>query len=275
MSFQILKYTKALLGLGILFLMVSACNNKKDDDSVLIFVSPISQSITAGSNEVITFKISAMSNNNPISRLRVDVKELGKYVTLIDSTVLTKNLNLDYDYVTKYYGSNTSLLFRFYVWDTNGNQAEGYKQVDVIVGNDQLLAEKTGINLYSKGSGGKDAYDIATNTLFYNGVGDSTNIDIIDTTGSSTLSRVWVSKTGGKFAIFKTGSGFNYSSATKTMIINAYENAQKADLVSNIEKNDVIIFYSQKRNIYAAILVKGVNDNTGRGDDYYEFNIKN
>jgi len=262
----------------LLFLIVAFINACKDDESpLLLFVTPGDVNIYAGTNEVITFKITCISNTSSLQNLVISEKVGDSYTVTIHDTALSgSERNIYFEYLTDYYIVTTEILLNFDLSDQN-DQVRLTKLI--IVEGNSLLIETAGHVMYSHESNLQDGYNLLIGTPLYTELSELNMIHIMDASVDSIngdiLSKKWISPAGIKFVRY---NDFNYANATKESVKQGYEIGIQHDYITNLEDEDIILtkIYDQidSVNTYIAIKLVGIEDNDLTDQDLYRFNIK-
>lgn len=255
---------------AVLFFLF-ACSG--DEPSIQLFVSPNSLNIIVNSGDVQEFVLKGTSSS-PVTRFRVTskLKNTPEKVEL-DSvfSAPSSNLNFSYYYRTPAFFKDTSIFIYFEITNQNGNNFKVGKQL-VLLGNAKPLNETTGWRIFPSGSGNnRNGFSIDSLQYASVGVSDSSRFDFYDPAADS-LSNEWISQTGGRFVRF---NDFNYSSASKNNLTEAFDAGVKLDKIRNLKTDDIIIFRKlngKGESLEAVIRITEIRE--GIPEPYYEFNIK-
>jgi hypothetical protein len=165
-----------------------------------------------------------------------------------------------------------SLTMNAVDYDNNSFQLKCFITV---TGGAQLLPELTGIVMWSALSGKPNALSLQNpSNVFLSNLADSADIDIYDYTSEeihgTSISRELRTNTDVYFA---KANNFNYSTATKVSVKNAFQSSISDKSVTELTANDVILF-CLRDSIYGVIQISEVVDNDNTNNDYYRFSIK-
>ena len=256
---------------------LSSC--KRENEIPVLLINPSGYNLTATSGDVITFGISATSDNSSLARLVVQSKRENSFtVTLKDSVLNGTSFFWNWEYMVAHSTEPYSELLTFTLYDANGEQMSTTRTLWVTL-SETVLAETSGHLFYSKSSGvhPESAFDLEERVqVIY--TTDSIRRDIQDNTvgGNEVLSRSWISPAGGRFVRFNS---FDYANATDVSVRNAFNSGIPLEQLDNVTSGDIIItrLGSLAPNIgfYAVLRITDVVDDTGTADnDRYVFNMK-
>lgn len=252
-------------------MLFSSCKKNKDEDDIIILVTTTPDKECYNSNETIVFEIESFANKGCVGSINVtSVSSYG--INIIFDTIINNN-RTDFYYLYKvpvFADSLQSVKLIFTGVCSTGNSSKMTKMFSVI-SEDIPLEEHGQFTMYSNCSSNKNGFSIELEQTVFSVI-DSVYCDIYDNTeaGSAVLSKEWHSKTGVLFARF---NDFNYESATRSSVMNAYENANKTSIMSNIS-NDDIIFVGRGNTALGVIKVMAVYDDEGYETDRYNFYLK-
>ncbi|MFN3405581.1 MAG: hypothetical protein ACK40G_15895 [Cytophagaceae bacterium] len=239
--------------LFVFFLFILSCKEK--EEYLLLTSSPSELNIIAEPRTVVGIQFHASSSDKALTKFTVTKKiDAGSTNTILDLPVSGKQFSYLFQDSIPGLTKETEYFYTFTIRDAGGKTTTVLKKI-VIKITDEPLTGTTGHQLFAKGTGEMDAYDVLNGTSMFSLIGDSTKMDIQDTTTTNELKRVLRSFTGGKFVRF---NGFDFANATKVKLEEAYNSGAKFDLINNVQEGDIILFYSQKRNFFAAIRINQI-----------------
>ncbi len=251
-----------------------ACEGEKESGIILI-VKPEGLVRNAEVGEKILYSMEAYSNEGMVEKLSMSSydTEQGLQVVL-DSIIGKSRINLTYQYTVPQLKDTTNVKIFFTASNEYGETVEIQKFVKVS-GGEAALAELTGITMYAKPSGRPDAYHLESEQLVNSHTVESDSLlDIYawqdSTANEDILSREWRSHTGIHFIRFNS---FNYATATKSGLENAYSSGIKMNYIRNLQAEDIIIFGDEHQALGIIKLIY-VFDEPGKMDDRYIFNLK-
>ena len=262
-----------------IFLMVSVFINACSDDTLkqpLVTTTPTDLNLYAKTGDVVSVNIKVQSDV-ALSRFYITSKIDNSFqTTTLDSSISTKEFNINYEYQIPASASGKSIIFTYNAVDVDGNAGKDIKRIVVSADTSVILVETAGHQIFSgKSLNHKDAYDLESNAIKYSALADSSSRDIqdnpLDTTSNLSLS--WISPAGGKFVRF---NGFDYANATDISSSNAYASGAKVDIMDNIQLNDILItkLGSISTNKYVVLKITNITDAPGKEFDSYSFSIK-
>lgn len=262
-----------LLAVGILFIS-NSCNN--DDEFLILDVVPQGIFNVYGVDDPVIFFVRAQSSEANLNNFIIKVREENEAVK---TTVLDSSINgafFEYSFSFPRPQDRTRLYdFEFNVSNNAGKVVKQFRSARIIFDSTEVpLTETTGHRIYPKLTQNPDGFDIAARQAVFTDTTllDSNSVDIYEVPDTTVnLTYIWRSQTNGKFVRF---NGFDYPNATLSKVMEAYESGQKLDQMINIREDDIIIFHSAERNIYAAIKIDEIEVGDSVTNAYYEFNLK-
>jgi len=256
----------------ILGAVVSSCS--KEDDPLVISVSPLGSIIKTNAGDIIGFEANCKGTTR-LKSFRITIKEQNKYSkTLFDTTLEVKSFSYHYEYkIPEYSDSITENDIFFSVIDEDGNEEKAAKIIYVSSTAHAALEEYSGLVLYSGKSGKENACNINSVRTMRSADSDSSTIDLVDCSDGNTLSRKWMSQSGLKFVKFNS---LDYANASSLSLENAYESGIKTAFVDNLQEEDIIItkYTGGSSSGYAAVKVSLIVDQDSCLTDRYIFSIK-
>lgn len=255
------------------FLLYS-CEDEQESEMIMI-IKPDELAKMAKAGEKILYTIETYSNSGNIRNLKFTTYDpVNGMLGILDSVTDRSRVRFDFQYTVPQFTDTTDIKIRFEAVDEWGYSVSVQRYLKV-AGGEIILKELTGITLYSSASGRPDAFNIGQEQLVNSHTveGDSL-LDIYawqdSTADLSVLSREWRSGSGLKFTRF---NGFNYSTATRLSVENAYASGIKLNYIADIKADDVILFGNDRRALGIIKLIY-VFDDPGAADDRYIFNLK-
>lgn len=265
-----MRYT-VLSALAIATLLFG-CVSEKDASDVILLLDQSTYTVTEG--DLVRFGIETWTINDRLDRLEISSYDRVNGKSELD-TIHLGSVRYVGEYLYRAPETDTDSLvveLTFISYDNTSHSAQVHTYLNVI-NKDALLAESaTSVLMYSPASGKPDGFSLHALQPVYVSSADDADIDIYVPASAEPdrLSDEWKSKSGLKFVKM---SGVDYSTITRDRLWALYSNAIKSDVVKNIGTGDVIVVGTD----YAAagiILVTGVFDEDGAGNDRYMFNVK-
>jgi hypothetical protein len=266
------KFSIFILTLVLAGLMLS-CKKEEKVEPVRLTVLPSESFLSAASNQVLNFNIKG-NGDVSLSKFKITYKEgNGPLVTLLDSALTTKQLSTLFSFQIPNYGlQNMYLSFYFELYDSEGNEKVQAKGVNVLVAN-RPLSEMVNHEMYSKASGKPNAFDLRDGQAIYLSSPPTPIMNISDTVTLDSLSKTWISPSGG---LFVKKNNFDYDNATLLSVKNDFEGGAKSNKVLNLAPGDIILFRQMYgvEAFYAVIKMTAINNPVGLENDRYTFAVK-
>ncbi len=230
-----------LLILYCAFLFSACTEEKKEISEIAVFISPSSSEIKPlKSRDKLPFTLDFYTQNDYIQRLLiVSFNKEQAYDTLLDKTWVEYVQSYDFVYEAPAVRSDSlSINLDFYAWDNAGNKCEVNRKF--LLKNESVLAgEFSGIVLRSTESGYPDALYFASPSKTFNSVLslDTIPADMylnVDEDFNAALSSE-------SYAKFVRNNSFDYAAATSVSIQAVYENSKKADIINDLQINDIVL----------------------------------
>jgi hypothetical protein len=269
-----LKNANFLAIIGILFLF-SNCNNN-EDPLLILDVDPSSLTTSFSVKDPILFYIRAQSTEVELSNFTTLIREESEstFTTKVD-TSLSGNLFESIVTFDRPLDKDRKYFIQFIIRNKEGKEVKQLKtSIFRYDSTSVLLVESQGHRIYPKLTQEPDGFDILNRTRVYSDSALNSNspIDIYEVPDTVIkLSNIWRSNTNGKFVRF---NGFDYPNATLKSLTDAFESGEKLDQIVGFSENDIILFRSIERNIYAAIKIDEIEKGDSLTNPYYEFNLK-
>ena len=267
--------SKGFILFSTIVFLFSGCK-KKQDDSPLLFITPDDIILSYPMGEVVTFTISAKAPAG-LSNFKISYKEPGTFSqTILDSTLSGgENFNINYEYKIPAQSSAYTMDLYFIFTDKNGELLSGARRINVSSSND-TLPEYAGNVFYSKKSGQQDSYDLIDRVAEYSGSAPASIRDVQNDgtyDSSDSLARAWVSPSGAKFVRF---NGYDYTNATYSSVVNAYNSSVQMDTIRNLQQGDILFMKITRNSVdsYMVLKLTSIFDLPGASNDTYIFSIK-
>ncbi|HIZ85692.1 MAG TPA: hypothetical protein IAC04_04295 [Candidatus Coprenecus stercoravium] len=253
-------------------IIIFGCVSEKDASDVILLIDQ--SAYTASEGETVRFEIETWTIHDRMDRIEISSYDSERGKTDLDTLALSdKRQTVEYFYkVPESESDSLTVELSFTAYD---NQAHSQKVTTFvhIVSKDAVLSEAaTSVTIYSPASGKPDGFSLLTLQPVYASSTEDSDADICvpESSDPGQLSDKWKSKSGLKFAKM---TGVDYPTITRNRLWALYSNALKAESVNDIETGDVIMIGTDL-SVIGIILVTGVYDEEGSGNDRYMFNIK-
>ncbi len=220
-----------------------SCDEDKDDLSdVAILVSPKAETgVVLFSGEKARYQLDFYTTHERVSRMKVrSFNAVEGELTLLDTTFAAKPSTYDFIYTAPYVSRDSiDVLLTFEAWDDAGSQCEVRRNVTV-KSQSAIIAEKSGIVLWSPQSGRADALSFSdpSQTFNWRSSPDSVNADIYLTANDGFTLLSLRSNTKAKLV---RNNSFDYASATALGTQIVYESSRRSDLIDQLNTNDIIL----------------------------------
>ncbi len=271
---QLIKRNANLLfAIGILLISPS-CND--DNDFLILDVVPQDIFKVYPIDEPVIYFTRSQSSTENLSRFTIAVREENEVNRSIVFDTAISGSFFEYNFgFPRPLDQSREYDFEFKVYTVDGKSTTQFRSALIIFDSLEVpLTETTGHRIYPKLTQNPDGFDLINRVAVFTDTAllDTNSVDffeLADTTEN--LTRIWRSKTNGKFVRF---NGFDYPNATLSKLIEAYESGQKLDQMINIQEDDIIIFHSSERAVYAAIKIDEIEIGDSVTNAFYEFNLK-
>jgi len=271
-----MKTTKKILIFAFAIFFVS-CEKENDASEVAILLKSgvVTQHAAAGNK--IAYNIEAYSLHSTLKEFSIKSFD-GEYGEIVLFETKPDEAKFSYNFVYNvpaFSKDSVPVVLTMRAIDYNNNSFNLKCHV-IVTGGAQLLQEMSGIVMYSGLSGNADAFSLQNpSQVFLRSLADSAMIDVYAYEGenpeTTTLFREWRTNTN---VLFAKVNSFAYSTATLVSVKNSFNASVKDKFVKNLQPNDIILFGQQDKNIFGAIQITEIVDNTGTNNDYYRFSIK-
>lgn len=258
----------------IIFILAAAaltsCFTDKED-KVILLVNCSEQSPKSG--QIVKFDIETFTTDNSrLSELRIKSFDT-EHGTLELETIPVSVKRFEYSYlytVPAFREKDTPLELNFVSQSESGNVQSVIMKFTI--SSSQLLAERSGITLYSPQSGHPDAFSLRMMQPVSTAESDDEDIDIYipGSDDENTLARALRSKTNIRFS---RANNFNYSSATAFSLNETYASSIRYNSIEGLEMNDVILF-GRDDTALGVMKIVAITDETGSSNDCIILNIK-
>lgn len=230
----------AKIGLVAGALLLAMCTNNTDSDEINISVTPEADNVAslyAGEKSLYEVKIESPST----FRLKITTFEQQNGLnTMVDTMFNSSIANFSYVFTApELLREKCEVRITFTATDAEGNEATTIRKANVH-SRGISLEEITGIVLYSPESGRPDALslnDVSRPFILAESPRPDT-ADVYLASNPDFSNITMCSNTDTKFIRMNT---FNYSSATAAAVVSAYDNSVHADIVNNVQVNDIIV----------------------------------
>jgi hypothetical protein len=269
---------KKIIQYTLLIFIISSCK-QEEIDQLLLSITPDIIQIIKSPDEVISFGIVAKSDKK-ITQLLITEREENsiEFDTLSIKNFSATNYTTQFLYKLKELQKDTTLSYiTFNITQEDGTSKNVVKRI-LNIKKARNLTEKTGNIFHSHKivAQKQDAYNLVEAKSEFSTIADKSLLHIVDDTtsnNSETISKTWVSFSGGKF---RRDNNFDYVNATSISLRNAFETGQQVDKITSLQKGDIILFRNSKNGVYSyyAVKITAIEDQTGTENDSYEFNYK-
>ncbi|QNL20827.1 hypothetical protein HZR84_02330 [Hyphobacterium sp. CCMP332] len=262
-----------LFAIGILLIPLS-CND--DNDFLILDVVPQDIFKVYPIDEPVIFFTRSQSSTDNLSRFTIAVREENEVNRSIvfDSAISGSFFEYNFGF-PRPLDQSREYDFEFKVYTSDGKSTTQFRSALIIYDSLEVpLTETTGHRIYPKLTQNPDGFDLINRVAVFTDTAllDTNTVDIYELADTTVnLTRIWRSNTNGKFVRF---NGFDYPNATLSKLIEAYESGQKLDQMINIQEDDIIIFHSSERAVYAAIKIDEIESGDSVTNAFYEFNLK-
>jgi hypothetical protein len=272
-KYLIKKNANLLIAIGILLIPLS-CNN--DEDFLILSVNPTQIFDVYEVDEPVVYFVRAQSSESNLSNMLITVREESEAqnTPLLDTAISGSFFETSISF-PRPLDQTRRYNFEFTVTNTNGKKVTEFRSARIVFDSTEIpLTETTGHRIYPKLTQRPDGFDILNRVSVFTDTAllDTNRVDIFELPDTTTnLTYIWRSNTNGKFVLF---NGFDYPNATLSSVIEAYNSGEKLDQIVNIREDDIYLFHSQERAIYAAIKIDEIEVGDSVTNAFYEFNLK-
>lgn len=262
---------KRILTAAFLIVVVLLAGCDDDESPLVVTVNPQTLNLVEESGNNLFFQIEIKSKEL-INQFTIKQKDTEHgIIILLDSVPLDKNLFFDYTYKLPFYADSTEVMLEFTA-KSNGYFTTIARRI-LIRNSRELLNEFSGNVFFSSLSGKANGFNIKQMQNVFSKVEPDSLIDFmdssIDSINGNQLSRKWISPAGLKFVRF---TDFNYATATREGVSEAYNVATKYNFVANLNDEDIIMV--GRSEAYAVIKITQIVDADSTLNDKYYFNLK-
>ena len=247
--------------------------NDKDSDPIIFILTPFELLIPADTDKNINFELKIESESSLATLTIRQQDNINGIITLLDSIIGTNKLNYTFYYKTPVMPDSTIVNLIFSVSDVSNNTLTLSRRI-LILEEEVLLSESTGHVMFSALSGKYSAFNIdLRQPLSKNDHPDSLlhfADKSIDSIHFNAFSREWYSPAGLNFVRFQ---GFNYPTATKRKLQDAYDAGIKLTSVRDLLDDDIILL-GKSDIALAAIYITQIIDADSTLNDKYIFSVK-
>ena len=258
-----------LFSLLIMVLFLTGCEN--DESPVVIIINPADANMEGNANDFLYFNVEIRCIE-PISSFLIQQKDATHgIVSLFDSIPDVDKINCAYSYKIPTYKDSSEVFLEFIAKSKNYSSTLSKR---ILIHNEEILLEEfSGNVIFSALSGKADAFSLKMNQSVFSKNEPDSLVDIMDASTDSidnnVLSRKWISKSGMKFVRFED---FNYSTATRQGVKDAFQIASKYNFISDLKTEDIILIGKDEAS--AALKITQIIDEDSVLNDKYYFNIK-
>lgn len=271
---------KRILTYLLLVLTAAGCGMDDDASTVILYVTPSAGTVNSG--EKIYFDIDARTLNNEITEFRVSSFDAVEGETEIMTTNPgSKSYSHKLTYVAPAVISDSAKVeIIFHASDETGASSTVSYMIKVMDGEGGMLAEKSGITLYSPLSGNNDGFSFRTLQPLKASDADEEDVDLyfmLESQEDSFPMR-WGTKTD---IVFSKANNYDYASATRNGLRSVLKNSIRTNTVDNLSIDDVILVGREERtdssyrlDAVGAMKVIAIFDEEGTSLDRMLLNIK-
>lgn len=243
------------LFMGLIFL-IGSCNEDTPLLSTSLFPGDRILEISPGSQVTISFSGRATHQNLERVSIWRTSSSTGKQILL--DTVVNQG-SFEYLHKVIHSGFTDSIFYQLSFSCTGSESGESVKSINIIELPDSSVTplRNNEYSLYTEPDARENAFSLELKGVRYNPPLADNMVSFRDSTSKDSLSLVWVSPKGGEFVRY---NNFNFNSATKQAVEQAYLLGSPLNLVSGIQEGDIIL-YSEiiaGKRVYAAILVSRI-----------------
>lgn len=255
-----------LLVSGIFF---SGCED--EESPLVVTISPETLNLSEESGNNLFFQIEVKGKES-VSHFTIKQKDTEHgIINLFDTISDKKSLFFDYAYKLPFYADSTEVILEFTA--KSFNHTTTIARRILIRNNRELLNEYSGNVFFSSLSGKANGFNIKRMQNLFSKVEPDSLIDImdssIDSVNGNQLSRKWSSPAGLKFVRF---TDFNYATATREGVSEAFNVATKYNFITNLADEDIIMV--GRAEAVAVIKITQIVDADSTIGDKYYFNLK-
>jgi hypothetical protein len=251
-----------------------ACNKEKPSKVVILFSTTDSLSNVKGGDKLL-FHIQSFANEDVIKNIQVTSYDTEYGAIVVFDTLLNmEKFTYDFQYTVPDYSESQMLVkLTFRVFAPDNTSSSVYTNLNVNENNPTLSAKEGNI-MYSANSNNKNGFTVELMQTLYVETSDPNQIDIYDyydtLSVSTVLTREWRSQTGVLFAKF---NDFNFATARKKDVKQAFESAAKYTAVKDLAEGDIILI-GKNQTALGVIQITAIFDEAGSANDRYIFSVK-
>lgn len=219
------------------------------------------------------FEINTFSNDDIVKKLSICSEDAKRGILVLKDTMLNvSSFRCTYVYTVPAFEDTTQMDLRFRVFASDDSYSTTWQHLTVC-GRENTLASLDNYTLYSGSSRNQDAFSLELEQVLYSSSADARFIDMMDM-GNDTLTgeflRTWTSMTGLSFSRF---NDFDYETATRSSVEDAYAVSTKYSELRNIQDNDIVLL-GRSDTAVGVIKFLAVFDEEGVENDRYLFSLK-
>ncbi len=251
----------------------TSCFKESDASDIILFVTPSAQEISSGGK--IKFEIRTWTIHERLTKIEISSFDSQNGIkTLFCETSLSDRYTGVFEYEAPVIKSDVLDVEMSFVVSDSQNHSSSTKISIKINNKGEPLTEETAITLYSAYSANPNAYSLVAMQPIKAGIAPETEQDIYmyapEDGESDEFAPEWRSKTGVKFV---RANNMNYPSVTKYSLEVFYENSPKADNVSELKSDDIIIV-GKESAVLGVFKIISVHDEEGVENDRIILNYK-
>lgn len=249
--------------------LIASCNNKNDENDVIILPSLVNSQTSFNAGDVMVFKIEAFSNKGYISSIDICGVTTDGIIKVLDTVINAESVNFYFEYTVPAFDDSQNLQLNFRAICSTGKSS----QMDLVysVSGDPLLVSKE-YTMFAFYKNEKNCFSIDKELIMDYETSDSSSIDIFDYSIDTALvfSREWRSKTNLLFARF---NDFDFANARAVNVSKAFNSSNKMTKIMDVSNNDVILVGKIDKPM-GVLKIVNVFDEDNPVDDRYFFVFK-
>ncbi len=251
-------------------LFLSSCG--EEESKVVILVDDNGAEVL-NPGETALFEIHAFSNDGLVDRLSIRSNDVRQGdLALMDTLLNVPSCRFTYAYTAPELVDTTQVDLQFRAYAPDGSYSTTWAHLTVC-GAEEILASLDNYTLYSGSSRNRDAFSLDLEQVVYSGSTDERFLDLVDM-GNDSLTgeflRTWSSRTALSFSRF---NDFNYETATRRSVEEAYQVAAKYSELRDIQDDDIVLL-GRSDTALGVLKVVAVFDEEGVESDRYLFSLK-